>query len=142
MILIGSDSPKFFECGAIIRKYLPFVEIAPGCQIICDDNRYYGLITVNNGTVIYDHIILDKTVCNPEFIFVVLTTLFSMGNIINTFIDPENTQAQRFVKGIGFINTGILRQIPKTLAIWSMTINEWQNNRIRRHYIEKQTPNK
>ena len=87
----------------------------------------------------YDHIIVDKFVANPEIIFTVLTTLFSMGGIVNTFIEIDNAQAQRFVKGVGFINTGYLRQTPKPLAIWSMTINEWQNNRIRRHFIEKQT---
>lgn len=140
MNIIGSDSPKFFECAAIMRKYLPHIEFMPHCKIIYDDNRYYGLITVSGDTVMYDHIIVDKFVANPEIIFTVLTTLFSMGSIVNTFIDIDNAQAQRFVKGVGFINTGYLRQTPKPLAIWSMTINEWQNNRIRRHFIEKQTP--
>lgn len=142
MNIIGSDKPKFFECAAIMRKYLPFIEFRSDCQIIYDDNRYYGLITNNGGALVYDHVILDKTVCNPEFIFKVIETLFSRGYIVNSFIDTDNTPAQRFVKGVGFINTGTLRQLPKTLAIWSMTIDEWQNNRIRRHFIkttDKQT---
>ena len=142
MNIVGSDSPKFFECAAIMRKYLPYIDFMPHCKIIYADNRYYGLITVDGDTVMYDHIILDKMVANPEVIFTVLTTLFSMGNIVNTFIDTDNAQAQRFVSGIGFINTGILRQKPKALAIWSMTADEWQNNRILRHFIkttDKQT---
>ena len=140
--MISSDKPKFFECAAIMRSYLPHIEFLPGCKIICDDNRYYGLITVSDGTVMYDHVIIDKTVCNPEFIFIVLSTLFSMGHILNTFIEVDNDKSQRFVKGLGFINTGTLRQDPKTLTIWSMTADEWKNNRIARHFIEKQTPNK
>ena len=142
MKIVGSDTPKFFECAAIMRKYLAHIDFMPHCKIIYDDNRYYGLVTVNGDTVMYDHIIVDKMVANPEIIFMVLTTLFSMGSIVNTFIEIDNVDAQRFVKGIGFTNTGNLRQQPKTLAIWSMTIDEWQNNRIRRHFIEKQTQNK
>lgn len=141
MRIIDSSKPEFYVCASVIRKYLEHVVIAPDCKIIYDENRYYGLITVSGGTVMYDHIILDKMVCNPEFIWVVLTTLFSMGGIINTFIDVDNTQAQRFVKGVGFINTGILRQFPKPLAIWSMTVGEWENNRIRRHFTQKQPSN-
>lgn len=139
MNIIGSNKPKFFECAAIMRKYLPFIEFMSDCQIIYDDNRYYGLVTVNGDTVNYDHVILDKTVCNPEFIFTVIETLFRRGNVVNAFIEIDNTQAQRFVRGVGFINTGTLRQHPKPLAIWSMTADEWQNNRIRRHFLEKQT---
>lgn len=138
MRIIDSSKPEFYICASIIRKYLPHVVIEPECKIIYDKNRYYGLVTVSGGTVMYDHIIQDKTVCNPEFIFTVITTLFSMGDIVNTFIEIDNAQAQRFVKGVGFINTGYLRQAPKPLAIWSMTVGEWQNNRIRRHFIEKQ----
>lgn len=141
MRIIDSSKPEFYVCASVIRKYLAHVVIAPECKIIYDENRYYGLITVSGGTVIYDHIILDKMVCNPEFIWTVITTLFSMGGIINTFIDVDNTQAQRFVKGVGFTNTGTLRQFPKPLAIWSMTVGEWENNRIRRHFTQKQPSN-
>lgn len=139
MKIVGSDKPEFFECAAIMRKYLPHINFMPHCKIIYDDNRYYGLITYDSDTVMYDHIILDKTVCNPEFIFMVITTLFQFGVIINSFIEIDNTKAQRFVKGVGFINTGTIRQSPKPLAIWSMTLVEWENNRIRRHFLEKQT---
>lgn len=141
MIIIGSDSPKFFEAAAIMRKYLPHIEFLPQCQIIVDDGRYYGLITKNGDTVNYDHVILDKMVCNPEIIFIVMTTLFSFGRIVNTFIDIDNKPAWKFVQGIGFINTGILRQTPKPLSIWSMTVEEWQENKIRKHFI-KQTKQK
>lgn len=137
MIIVGSDSPSFFTAAAVMRKYLPHIEFLPHCQIIYDENRYYGLITKNGNTVNYDHVILDKMVCNPEIIFIVLTTLFSFGTVVNTFIEKDNVDAQRFVGGIGFINTGILRQEPKPLAIWSMTIQEWQENKIRKHYIKQ-----
>ena len=138
MIIIGSDKPQFFECAAVMRKYLPHIEFMPACKIIYDEGRYYGLITVSGETVMYDHVILDKTVCNPEFIFMVLTTLFSMGVIVNAFIETDNAPSQRFVKGIGFVNTGFLPQVPKTLAIWSMSVDGWKNNPLRRHFIEKQ----
>lgn len=136
MQIVGSDSPLFFKAAAVMRKYLPHIEFLPSCHIVFDENRYYGLITVNGGTVIYDHVILDRFVCNPEIIFIIITTLFSYGNIVNTFIDVDNKDAQRFVSGIGFTNTGILRQEPKPLAIWSMTVQEWLENKIRKHYIK------
>lgn len=139
MKIVGADKPEFFECAAIMRKYLPHINFMPHCKIIYDDNRYYGLITSDSDTVMYDHIILDKTVCNPEFIFMVITTLFQFGVIINSFIEIDNTKAQRFVKGVGFTNTGTIRQSPKPLTIWSMTLVEWENNRIRRHFLKKQT---
>lgn len=139
MQIVGSDSPLFFTAASVMRKYLPNIEFLPHCKIMFDENRYYGLITPNGGTVNYDHVILDRMVCNPEIIFIVLTTAFSFGTIINTFIDVDNTKAQRFVRGIGFTNTGYLRQEPKPLAIWSMTIDEWQENNIRKHVI-KQKP--
>ena len=138
MKIIGSDKPEFFTHAAVIRKYLPRVDILSGCKIICIENRYYGLITVQSGAVIYDHIILDKMACNPEIIFIVMSTLFSFGDIVNVFIELDNDKSWRFVQGIGFTNTGILRQTPKSLAIWSMTVGEWKNNRIMRHFTEKQ----
>lgn len=137
MITVGSESPLFFTAAAVMRKYLPNIEFLPHCKIIFEDNRYYGLITPNGSTVMYDHVILDKMVCNPEIIFIVLTTLFGFGTIVNTFIEKDNVDAQRFVGGIGFTNTGILQQEPKPLAIWSMTIEEWQENKIRKHYIKQ-----
>lgn len=140
MQIVGSDSPLFFTAASVMRKYLPNIEFLPHCKIIVEENRYYGLVTPNHGTVMYDHVILDKMVCNPEIIFIVLTTLFSFGGIVNTFIDINNEPAQKFVRGIGFTNTGILRQKPQPLSIWSMTIEEWQENKIRKHYIKQQKP--
>lgn len=137
MILVGSDAPAFFTGAAVMRKYLPHVEFLPHCKMIIDDNRYYGLITPNGGTINYDHVILDKTVCNPEFIFIVLTTLFEMGSVVNTFIDVNNKPAWKFVRGIGFTNTGILREQPMDLAIWSMNRQEWATNTLRQHYIKQ-----
>ena len=137
MQIIGSDSPLFFKAAAVMRKYLPHIYFMPSCRIIYDENRYYGLITVNGSTVNYDHVILDRTVCNPEMIFIVMTTLFSFGNIVNTFIDPNNKPAWKFVQGIGFVNTGILRQEPQSLAIWSMTVTEWAANTLRQHFIKQ-----
>ncbi len=137
MQIVGSESPLFFTAAAEMRKHLPNIEFLPSCKIVFDEGRYYGLITKNGGAVIYDHVILDKMVCNPEIIFMIITTLFSFGNIVNTFIDKDNVNAQRFVCGIGFTNTGVLRQEPKPLAIWSMTVQEWQENNIRKHFIKQ-----
>ena len=137
MIIVGSDSPAFFTGAAVMRKYLPHIEFLPHCKMIIEDNRYYGLITPNCGTVNYDHVILDKMVCNPEIIFIVLTTLFEHGDIVNTFIETDNNPAWKFVQGVGFTNTGILRQHPQPLSIWSMTADEWQENNIRKHYIKQ-----
>ena len=141
MQIVGSESPLFFTAAAVMRKHLPHIEFLPECKIVFDEGRYYGLITPNGRTVNYDHVILDKWVANPEIIFLIITTLFSFGDIVNTFIEVDNKIAQRFVCGVGFINTGTLRQEPKPLAIWSMTASEWQENNIRKHYI-KQTQQK
>lgn len=137
MQIVGTDSPMFFKAAAIMRKYLPHITFMPACKIIYDENRYYGLVTVSGTTVNYDHVILDKTICNPEMVFIVLTTLFGFGNIVNAFITPDNISAWRFVQGIGFTNTGILRQEPQSLAIWSMTVNEWAANTLRQHFIKQ-----
>lgn len=137
MIIVGSESPLFYTAAAVMREYLPCIEFLPSCKIIFDDGRYYGLITANGGTVNYDHVILDKTVCNPEIIFMIMTTLFGFGVVVNTFIDVDNTKAQRFVQGIGFKHTGTLRGQPVDLAIWSMTRQEWAANTIRLHYIKQ-----
>jgi hypothetical protein len=137
MQIVGTDNPLFFKAAAVMREYLPHIEFLPHCKIVFDDGRYYGLITPNGNTVNYDHVILDKMVCNPEIIFIIITTIFKFGSIVNTFIDKDNVNAQRFVRGIGFTNTGYLRQEPQPLAIWSMTIDEWQENKIRKHFIEQ-----
>ena len=137
MQIVGSDSPLFFKAAAVMREYLPGIDFMPRCKIMFDEGRYYGLITPYGDTVNYDHVILDRFVCNPEIIFLVISTLFTFGDIVNTFIDEDNAQAQRFVRGVGFTNTGTLRQKPKPLAIWSMTIDEWLENKIRKHFTEK-----
>ena len=63
--------------------------------------------------------------------------------IINAFVAPENTRSARFLNGVGFKKTGTLRQVCGDWDIYSMTADEWQNNRIRRHFIntQKQTQN-
>lgn len=141
MQIVGSDSPLFYTAASVMRKYLPNIEFMPSCKIMFDDGRYYGLITKNGDNVMYDHVILDRFVCNPEIIFIVITTLFNYGSVVNTFIDVDNKQAQRFVQGVGFKHTGILRGQPKDLAIWSMTAAEWATNKIRLHYIKQKPEN-
>lgn len=137
MQIIGSESPLFFTAAAVMREYLPHIDFRADCKIIFEENRYYGLITKNGESVLYDHVILDRMVCNPEIIFIVITTLFSFGSIVNTFIDVNNAQAQRFVQGVGFKHTGVLRGQPMDLAIWSMTAAEWATNKIRLHFIKQ-----
>lgn len=136
--LLDSSKPAFYRAAGVIREYLPDVIIAPTCKIIESPGRYYGLITPDGCTVIYDHVIIDKFVCNPEFIFKVLTTVFQFGDIMNTFVERDNTASRRFLDGLGFVHTGFLRQ-DTILEIYSMTAQEWENNRVRRHFIEKQT---
>ena len=85
----------------------------------------------------YTHVIIDKMCCNPEFIFMVLTYIFSVANICNCFIAQDNGASMRFTSHLGFIHTGVLRQFPKPLVIYSMTVNEWMNNRIRQHVIKR-----
>lgn len=135
MRIIGSDKPDFYRAAAVIREYLPDVLIMPECKIIVDDNRYYGLVTPNGGTVIYDHVIRDRTVCNPEFIFTVISSLFTFAPIINAFVEQDNVASKRVLEGVGFIKTGILRQ-EQSVDIYSMTAQEWQNNRIMRHFTK------
>lgn len=141
MQIVGSDSPSFYQAAAVMRKYLPYIEFRSDCKIIYVIDRYYGLITKNGQNVIYDHVILDKMVCNPEIIFIVMSTLFQFGTVVNTFIDVDNKVSQRFVQGVGFKHTGILRGQPKDLAIWSMTAAEWATNKIRLHYIKQKPEN-
>ena len=137
MKIIESDKPEFYSAAAIIKENLPHAEITPGHKIICDDGRYYGLLYVIDGVATYDHVIIDKMCCNPEFIFMVLTYIFSVANICNCFIAQDNGPSIYFTSHLGFIHTGVLRQFPKPLAIYSMTVNEWMNNRIRQHVIKR-----
>ena len=137
MKIIESDKPEFYSAAAIIKENLPHAEITPNHKIICDDGRYYGLLYVIDGVATYDHVIIDKMCCNPEFIFMVLTYIFSVANICNCFIAQDNGASMRFTSHLGFIHTGVLRQFPKPLVIYSMTVNEWMNNRIRQHVIKR-----
>ena len=142
MQIIGSDKPAFYNAAAVVRRYLPLVQIADDCQIIYEKNRYYGIVNIDGENINYDHVCLDPWYMTPQHIFMVLTTLFSMGTVINAFVDPDNVRSKRFLNGVGFINTGILRQADGNWEIYSMTVQEWQNNRIRRHFLQqKQTQN-
>ena len=142
MRVIESDLPYFYECAAVIKKHLPYCEITKKHKIIVEDNRYYGLLKIQGKNAVYDHIILDKTVCNPEFIFKVLTFIFSEADICNVFVVWDNIPSQKFTNGLGFTQTGILRQIPDALFMYSMTIQEWQKNKIRRHFCNSRTNSK
>ena len=135
MKVIESDTPEFYSAATIIKQKLSHVEITPHHKIICDDGRYYGLLYVIDDVATYDHVIIDKTCCNPEFIFMVLTYIFSVASICNCFIALDNGPSIYFTSHLGFVNTGVLRQSPKPLAIYSMTRAEWINNRIRQHFV-------
>lgn len=137
MKVIDSQSPEFYTAASVIKQHLPRVQITPQHKIIYDDGRYYGLLFVVDDVATYDHVILDRTVCNPEVIFMVLTYIFTNADICNVFIDSSNGASQRFASHLGFINTGYLRQFPETLAIYSMTSQEWVGNRIREHFIKR-----
>ncbi len=138
MRIVGSDKPEFFIAAAKIREYLPHVIMGPDCKIIYDSDRYYGIITPDGGNIIYDHVVLDPMFVNPQNVFMVLTTIFSFGTILNTFVEKGNGRAMRLLSGLGFINTGTLRQVDGDLEIYSMRADEWINNRIRQHFMEKQ----
>ena len=137
MQIIGSDKPAFYNAAAVVRKYLPLVQITEDCQIIYEKNRYYGVVNTDGENLNYDHVCLDPWYMTPQHIFMVLTTLFGMGTVINAFVDPDNMRSKRFLMGVGFINTGILRQADGNWEIYSMTVKEWQNNRIRRHFLQQ-----
>ena len=66
-----------------------------------------------------------------------LTYINSVANICNCFNAQHNVASMRLKSHLGFIHTGVLRQFPKSLAIYSMTVNEWMNNRIRQHVIKR-----
>lgn len=140
MQIIGNNDPAFSECAKVIRKHLPLVAITSKCKIIYDAGRYYGVVNIDGLNMCYDHVCFDPWYMTPQHIFMVLTTVFSMGQVINAFVAPSNIRSKRFLKGVGFIKTGILRQANGNWEIYSMTVAEWQNNRIRRHFLQqKQT---
>lgn len=144
MQIVSSDSAEFYRCAAVIREYLPLAAFGDGARIIFDKNNYYAVINNDgNGNLTYDHVCLNPVWMTPTHIFMALTTAFTLGNVINAFVAPSNTRSKKFLSGVGFINTGTLRQANGDWEIYSMTASEWENNRIRRHFInmQKQTQN-
>ena len=121
---------RFDENGKIIKENLPSLQITPYKQILTDHKRYWGLLEVrDDGTAIFDHIIKDRTCCNPEFISQVLNYIFHKASICNVFIKIDNKQSMRFTEGLGFLFTGILRQNPYYLSIYSMTADEFYTSK-------------
>lgn len=141
MQIVGSDKPEFYLAGAKIREHLPHVNINQNNLIIYDENRYYGIITPDGDNVMYDHVVLDPFFVNPQNVFMVLTTVFKYGKVLNTFVAVKNARAIRLLQGLGFVTTGILRQSDGDYGIFSMTVDEWVNNRIRNHYIKNNNKN-
>jgi hypothetical protein len=139
MLRLISDRVEFYEKAAIIQKHLPEVIITNEHKIICDDGRYYGMLAVNDEVGIYDHVILNSTVSNPEFIFKVFSYIFSQCVICNSFIDTKNMRARRYVQGLGFDFMGYLPYKDKTCAIYSMSIQKWLDNPIRNHYLKRES---
>lgn len=139
MLRLISDRVEFYEKAAIIQKHLPEVIITNEHKIICDDGRYYGMLAVNDEVGIYDHVILDSTVSNPEFIFKVFSYIFSQCVICNSFIDTKNMRARRYVQGLGFDFMGYLPYKDKICAIYSMSIQKWLDNPLRNHYLKRES---
>lgn len=139
MLRVISDRVEFYEKAAIVQKHLPEVVITNNHDIICDDGRYYGLIAINDEVAIYDHVILDSTVSNPEFIFKVFSYIFSRAIICNCFINIENKRAMKYTKGLGFELCGYLPYKDKVCAIYTMSIQKWLDNRIRNHYLKRES---
>lgn len=138
MQIVGSDNPEFYKAAAVIREHLPLVAFDDGCKIMFDAGRYYAAINTDGcGNLTYDHVCLDATWMTPTHVFMSLTTAFNLGSIINAFVAPSNARSKRFLKGVGFTNTGTLRQVNGCWEIWSMTAQEWQENRIRKHFISR-----
>lgn len=139
MLRVITNKVEFYEKAAIIKKHLPDVVITNEHTIICDDGRYYGLLLVDNGVGIYDHVIIDKTMNNPEFITNVLNFVFSNCVVCNCFIDVKNKASCRYTQGVGFDFMGYLPYADKTCAIYSMSIQKWLDNPIRKHYLERES---
>lgn len=139
MLKMTKNMVEFYENAAIIKKHLPAVVITNEHKIIYDEGRYYGLLLVDNGVGIYDHVILDKTMNNPEFITNVLNFVFSNCVVCNCFIDVKNKASCRYTQGVGFDFMGYLPYADKTCAIYSMSIQKWLDNPIRKHYLERES---
>lgn len=136
MLRVIEDKVEFYEKASIIKKHLPAVVITNEHTILCDDDRYYGLLAVDDEVGIYDHVILDSTVSNPEFIFKVFSYIFSRCVRCNCFIDAKNMRARRYTQGLGFDFMGYLPYKDKVCCIYSMSIQNWLDNKIRLHYIK------
>lgn len=136
MLRVITDRVEFYERAAIIKKHLPDVIITNEHTILCDDGRYYGLLAVNDEVGVYDHVIIDKTMNNPEFITKVLEYVFSQCVVCNCFIDTKNLASRRYVQGIGFDFMGYLPYKDRVCCIYSMSIQKWLDNRIRNHYLK------
>lgn len=117
------------EEAQVIEKTLPHLIISTNKQILTDHKRYWALLEINDSTAIMDHIIKDRTCCNPEFISQVLNYVFQKASICNVFIEVENIPSVRFTEGLGFVFTGILRQDPSYLYIYSMTADEYYTSK-------------
>lgn len=139
MLKTTKNMVEFYEKAAIIKKHLPAVVITNEHKIIYDEGRYYGLLLVNNGVGIYDHVIIDKSMNNPEFITKVLDFVFSNCSICNVFINTKNNASRRYVEGIGFGFMGYLPYVDRVCAIYSMSIQNWLDNRIRKHYLKRES---
>lgn len=113
----------------IIKKFLPHLVITPEKQILTDYKRYHGILEIDNQTATFDHIIEDRTCCNPEFISQILNYIFCKANICNVFIRITNKSSIKFTEGLGFLRTGILRQDPMYLYIYSMTADEFYGSK-------------
>lgn len=120
---------RFGENAKIIKKEMPTLQITPNKTILTDYKRYWALLEIDNGTAIFDHVIKDRTCCNPEFISHILDYVFQRASICNTFIEINNKASIKFTGGLGFLFTGILRQNPIYLAIYSMTSDEFYTSK-------------
>ena len=117
------------EEAQVIEKTLPHLIISTNKQILTDHKRYWALLEINDGTAIMDHIIKDRTCCNPEFISQVLNYVFQKSTICNVFIKIDNIPSVKFTEGLGFVFTGIIRQKPDYAFIYSMTAEEFYTSK-------------
>lgn len=119
----------FDEGGKFIKSILPSLKITPEKQILTDHKRYWALLEVRGENAIFDHIVKDRTCCNPEFIAQVLNYVFQKSTICNVFIKIDNIPSVKFTEGLGFVFTGILRQKPDYTFIYSMTAEEFYTSK-------------
>lgn len=113
----------------IIKQNLPQVICAPSKLILTDHKRYWGLLEIQGENAIFDHVVKERTCCNPEFIAQVLNYIFQKSSICNVFIKVDNIPSIKFTEGLGFVFTGILRQKPDYLYVYSMTAEEFYTSK-------------